>query len=319
MISTRTNSIFATIVFLCVPLLPLGAADCPPGSVKVAVERAGDKQRTYCECQSGYVARYSQCILSLRVDPASLVPPYHVAFIDHELDQLRARKERLSREMEKLNRLRQNQDEYMRGMEEMREQVVYDAVSDVLSIISSNEFLSLVPDLKPHDGERLAQGLKLLKVNVDSAATVFAGKDRERAREKVYDAAGGALSLAAELSLPESEREALANSIEIIAETVKAIDPATQKKGADQRDRVATTLDKVASIAGAAYKPLGVARSTVELGGSAIVAWHIRTDQEAIIEALVSSQRAKLAADQRLAATQTLIDFYETELKKVGR
>jgi hypothetical protein len=37
------------------------------------------------------------------------------------------------------------------------------------------------------------------------------------------------------------------------------------------------------------------------------------------VNALVSVQRARLAADQRVAATKEMIRFYEIELKKAGK
>jgi hypothetical protein len=66
--------------------------------------------------------------------------------------------------------------------------------------------------------------------------------------------------------------------------------------------RALTALDGMAEIT-AALPPVGVMRSGVNAAGNAIVYWHIQNDKESIVEALVSSQRAKLAYDDRLAAT----------------
>lgn len=299
---------------------PLYSDDCPPGSVAVRVERSGDEERTYCKCQPGYVARHGQCVLSMPVvDPAAFVSPEQVAFLELEMDRLTARKARLSREMDKLNLLRENEDGYLQELGEMREQLVYDSVSDMLSIVSAGEFLSRVPNLKPQEAARLGQALKLMKADVDAVAAALAGKNRDRARDKATTAVGGVLSLVAQLSLPESEKEAFSTAIKVSAETLKAVDPNRKPDTGPLRDRVAAAMDRFAGVLGVDYQPVGLARAAVHAGGSAIVIWHIQTDKEAIQDALVSSQRAKLAVDQRLAATEELMNFYQMELKKAGK
>jgi len=319
-VDTATEvAIAGAVLFLFLPAVPARADDCPPGSVRIHVERTEDEERIACKCQPGYVARQRQCVPLLPTLSGSFISPDQIALIQRELNAARSRQERLSREIAKLDRLRQDEDDYLQEIGEIREQLLYDSVSDILSVVSNDELLSHVRLRSVQDAERLAQAAKALKASVDAVAAAQSGEERARRREKAYAAAGGALSVVAALSVPESEREALATAIEVSAEVMKAVDPARHENAARLRDRVARALDDLAGIAGAAYKPLAVGRSAVNLAGSAVVGWQLRTDKDAIVEALVSGQRAKLAADQRLAATESLIAFYETELRRAGK
>jgi hypothetical protein len=123
----------------------------------------------------------------------------------------------------------------------------------------------------------------------------------------------------AKLAAPTKEKEALSKVIEASFEAIKASN-ANQSAGEKPLvERMATALDGIAAIAGAVYAPLGAARSSVHATGGAIVLWKIQQDKESLVNALVSVQRARLAADQRVAATKEMIRFYEIELKKAGK
>jgi hypothetical protein len=52
---------------------------------------------------------------------------------------LQSRKQKLEREIEKLNRLREGQQEYLKEMNEMREQLVYDSVRDLVAVAGGKE------------------------------------------------------------------------------------------------------------------------------------------------------------------------------------
>ena len=283
------------------------------------MERSSEEVRTYCKCLPEHVARNGQCVQKLpSVDPSFFTSPEHAAFIQGELARLRTRQERLEKQLEKLESLREKEDAYLQEMGEMREQVVFDGVGDVLSLAGSKEFLGAVPKLSAADAEGLSQATKLMNTAVDSLAAAQSGPDRERQREKSMDAAGGSLVLLARSAAPAAQKEAISKVMEVSVETLKFT--AAWKNGENHLsvEGVAKTLDQLAAIAGAVYEPLGAARASVQASGAGIVLWHIQTDKQAIVEALVSAQRAKLAADQRLAATQEMIRFYETELKKAG-
>jgi hypothetical protein len=283
------------------------------------VERSGDEERTYCKCLPGYFARGGQCVLKLpAVDPAFFSSPEQTAFLKAELVRLESRKEKLDEQIEKLNRLREGEGEYLRQMEEMREQLVFDSVGDVLSITASSEFLRSVPGISSNDANQISSTIKLMKAAIDALSYSQAGPDRERAREKALDVTGNCMSLLTKITVPAAKKQALSQMVEVSAEVIKG--------GANQmtdtlslRERVVKALDSVASIAGAVYEPLGVPKAVVNTAGAAVVAWKINSDKESIIEALVSSQRAKLAIDQRLAGTEELINFYRVELKKAGQ
>jgi hypothetical protein len=285
----------------------------------VRVERSSEEVRTYCKCQPGHIAYNGQCIQKLpTVEPSFFTSPEHATFIQSELTRLRSRRERLEKELEKLESLSEKEDAYLQEMGEMREQVVFDGVGDVLSLAGSKEFLAEVPKLSAADAEGLSQATKLMNTAVDSLAAAESGQDRERQREKSIDAAGGSLALLARSVAPAAQKEAISKLMEISAESLKFTAAWKNGEGRLSVEGVAKTMDQLAEIAGAIYEPLGVARASVQASGAGIVLWHIQTDKQAIVEALVSAQRAKLAADQRLAATQEMIHFYETELKKTG-
>jgi hypothetical protein len=161
--------------------------------------------------------------------------------------------------------------------------------------------------------------MKLFKGAVDAVALAQAGQDRQRAREKALDAHGALLGQLAKMIGPAKEKEALSKLIEASFEAVKAMDANQKADGAQLGERVAKALDSVAAIAGIAYAPLGAARSAVHATGAGIVLWRIEHDKQSLVDALVSSQRAKLAAQQRLVTTNELIKFYEIETKKAGK
>lgn len=284
------------------------------------VERTAEEVRTYCKCLPDHVGRNGQCVPKLpAVEPAFFTSPEHAVFIQEELTRLRSRQERLEKQLENLESLSEKEDAYLQEMGEMREQVLYDGVGDLLSVVSTKEFLGVVPKLSAGNAEDLGKAAKLMKSAVDSLAAAQSGKDRERQREKSVDAAGTSLALLARVAAPPARKEALSKLIEVSAETLKFSAAWKSGEGSLSIELVAKTLDNLAAIAGAVYEPLGAARASVQATGAGIVIWHIQTDKQAIVEALVSAQRAKLAADQRLAATREMIRFYETELKKTGR
>lgn len=307
-------------ILLAVSSLPARAEDCPPGTTLVRVERSADEEHTYCSCQAGYVARHNQCVLAFpAIAPGSFVSANHRSFVQRELDQARSRKERLSREKARLDAMREAEDGYLRELGEMREQLLYDSVADALSVISADEFLAGVPGLSPNDARKLARAARLIKANVDYMA-MAQSRERGRRRDKAYDAASAALSLLADISIPANERQILETAIEVFADAMKAADPSGSVNGKTLSQRVAATLDGLAALAGDVYAPVGIARSGVDLFGAGLVAWHIHTDSDAIVEALVSAQRARLAMDKRLAETEELIRFYEVEnLKSESR
>jgi hypothetical protein len=314
--------VVASLSFFALLSLPLRAEDCPPGAKFLRSERIGDEERTYCQCQDGHVARAGQCILKLPVvDPSFFATPSHTAFIESELARLRARKERLEKQIQQLNELREREDRYLQEMGEMREQLVYDAVGDLIAVVTTQEFLARVPGLSPQGAQEFSTSMRALRAAVDGVAYAQAGPDRERARQKALNVAATSLGLIANIlpAASQEDREALAAAIRISVESVRAVAPSEKKDSAPVQEQVRKGLDRLAGIAGAAYRPVGAARAAVNAVGAGIVIWNIQVDKESIVDALVSSQRAKLAADHRLATTQEMIGFYEIELKKTGK
>lgn len=309
---------FATVAFLLFLAAP-ALGGCPPGSTEVSVNRVGDQKLTKCKCLPGYVARQNQCVPQPpTVDPAFFVTPAHLAFIKGELQTLRSRQERLEKQLADLAKLRDQQDSYLQQMGEMREQLVYDCVGDILSVVSTTELLTKIPGISVHAAEEFAGATKVFKSAIDAVASAQAGQDRDRAREKALSAHGTLLGQLANMVVPEKEREALSKLIEASFEVVKAMDANQKADGQSVAVRVATALDGIVAVAGVAYAPLGAARSAVQATGAGIVLWKIQDDKQSLVDALVSSQRAKLAADQRLVATRESIKFYEIELRKAG-
>ncbi len=314
----KLSLVSSMILLACLSSTVLG--DCPPGSKPVRVERVGDEEHTYCKCAEGYVAREGQCVLKMpTVDPAFFVSSDHAAFISDELQRLRERKGRLEKQLNNLNQLREEQDGYLQQMGEMRQQLIYDCVGDVLAVISTGELLARIPGLSLKSAEALSRTLKAFKVAVDSMAAAESGPDKQRAFEKTMDTRATTLSVIASMAAPAKEKEALSKFVESSYEVIKATQPDQYKEDKPLVERVAKALDGVAAITGALYWPLGVARSSVHATGAGIVLWRIQHDKESLVETLVSSQRAKLAADQRLAATNERIKFYEIEMKKSGK
>ena len=307
------------LAFLAVLVLPAQSQECPPGSTLDHVERSATEESTYCKCQAGYVAQGSQCVLKLpSVDPAFFTTTEHPALIKAQLAQLASRKRRLEKELQKLTQLRDGEDGYLQEMGEMREQLMYDSIDDLLSLVGSNEFLGRVPGLSSHDADQVDLSTKLMKGALDTLSYTRAGPDRERERETALGATKECLAVIAKISAPSPQKEALSKMVEISFEVIKG--------GANQwnnnlslRDRATKALDAIAAIAGAYNEPLGIARSAVNLTGSGIVLWSIETDKDSIVESLISTQRARLALDQRLASTEELINFYEVELRKSGK
>jgi len=307
---------FVVVLLLC------GSAfgDCPPGSAQVGLERNGDEEITLCKCLPGFVARGNQCVPKLPVaDPAFFVSREHSEFIAKELKTLRSRQERLEKQLKGLDKLREEQNEYLQQMGELREQVVYDAVGDLLGVVSTTELLTKIPRVSLQTADDVADVAKAFKASVEALASMQAGPDRERARDKAIEAHQTSLSQLAKLAAPIKEKEALSKVIDASFEAIKASN--ANQKAADKPlvERVATALDGLAAIAGTVYAPLGAARSSVHATGGAIVLWKIQQDKESLVNALVSVQRARLAADQRLAATREMIKFYEIELQKAGK
>lgn len=306
----------ALMLFVSSPVF----AQCPPGAQQLRVERVGDEERTLCKCLPGYVQRQGQCILKLpTIDPAFFVSTEHAALVKDELNRLRARKDRLERQLSDLDQLREEQDGYLQHMGEMREQLVYDCVADVLAVVSTTELLTQIPGISTQDAQVIAGAAKLFKAAVDGVASAQAGQDRKRAREKALDAHASLLSQIAKTVAPQKEKEALSKFIEASFEVVKAMDANQKVDGAQLTERVAKALDGIAAVAGAIYGPLGAARSAVHAAGAGIVLWRIEHDKQSLVDALVSSQRARLAAQQRLVTTNELIKFYEVENKKAGK
>jgi hypothetical protein len=313
------SSLFASVA-LVVLLSSPALGQCPPGAQQLRVERTGDEERTLCKCLPGYVQRQGQCILKLpTVDPAFFVSAEHTALVNGELERLRARKQRLEKQLSDLDQLREEQDGYLQQMGEMREQVVYDCVADVLAVVSTTELLTKIPGISVQAAEEIAGATKLFKSAVDAVASAQAGQDRQRAREKALDAHASLLGQIAKMAGPEKEKEALSKLIEASFEVVKAMDANQKADGAHLGVRVAKALDGIAAVAGIAYAPLGAARSAVHATGAGIVLWRIEHDKQSLVDALVSSQRAKLAAHQRLVSTDELMKFYEIENKKAGK
>ena len=127
-------------VVLSPSCLPASGLVCPPGSTRDHVAHSGNEEQTYCKCLPGYVARGTQCVSKLpSVDPAFFTSPDQAAFLRDELERLQSRKQKLEREIEELDRLREGQQEYLKEMNEMREQLVYDSVGDLFSVAGGKE------------------------------------------------------------------------------------------------------------------------------------------------------------------------------------
>ncbi|KJC49397.1 hypothetical protein UP09_06675 [Bradyrhizobium sp. LTSP885] len=307
-------------LLLIVPAVFAGsvrAAECPPGRVIDKVEETEDAVRTFCKCDVDRVPHGRACIYRTpTVDPAFFVSPEHAAFVRAELERLRVKRAKIAAQFAKLEQLRADQDRYLQEMGEMREQVMYDGLSDLLSVVSSKVVADGIPGLSPTDARELTTGLRLMKTAVDVESTELAGDNRDRARRKAIDACKTALGTLATLTMPDSYRDPIKRTIDATAESIKAADVNWKAADAPMRQRVVTALDGIAAITGAIVPLVGTARSGVNAAGNAIVLWHIQNDKESIVEALVSSQRARLAYDNRLAATDEMIRFYEVEAKK---
>jgi uncharacterized protein YigA (DUF484 family) len=298
---------------------PAGAAECPPGRVVQKVVESEDSTQTFCKCDVGHIPRGRACIRKMpEVDPAFFVSAEHASFVRAELERLRAKRAKIAAQLAKLEQLRSEQDRYLQEMGLMREQVMYDGLSDMLSVVSSKVVLDRIPGLSPADARELTAGLRLMKTVIDAVAMEQAGPDRDRARRKALDASKTALGTIATLTIPDSYKDAFKKTIDATLESIKASDANWKAVDAPMRARVVKALDGMAAITGALVPPVGVARSGINAAGNAIVYWHIQNDKESIVEALVSSQRAKLAYDNRLSATDEMIRFYEVEVRKAG-
>jgi hypothetical protein len=312
-------ALFGSVALLLILTSPV-FGDCPPGSTQSRVERVGDEERTYCKCLPGYVNRQGQCVLKPpTVDPEFFVSPEHLQFVEGELQTLRARQARLENQLGKLDQLRAEQDGYLQEMGEMREQLVYDAIGDTLGVISTTQLLTKVPGLALQQADEIAKAAKVFKAAVEALAHAQSGPDRDRARKKALDAHSTSISLLAKIALPENQKEAISTLVKVSFEVVKAVDANNQTDSKPLGERVRTTMDGIMGVAGAVYAPLGATRSLINATGAGIVLWKIKQDKESLVDALVSIQRARLAADQRLATTRESIKFYELELQKAGK
>ena len=279
--------------------------------------------RTACGCAPNHVPRGRVCIHRMpEVDPAFFVSAEHASFVRSELERLREKRAKITAQLAKLEQLREQQDRYLQEMGRMREQVMYDGLSNLLSLGSSKVLLDRIPGLSPRAASELATGLRALKITVDAAAMAQAGPDRERARKKALDVSKTALGALAGVAVPESHKEAFRKLIELTFETIKVAD--TDWKGADasMRERAVKAADSIAAITGVFMPQVGAARSVINAtgnaAGNAYVYWHIQNDKESIVEALVSAQRAKLAYDNRLVATDEMLKFFEVEARRAG-
>lgn len=311
------------LVFSTFVIAPVQAAECPPGrvvkDVKTSESATHITTETACGCAPNHVPRNRVCIPRMPVvDPAFFVSAEHESFVRSELERLRGKRARITLQLTKLEQLRERQDRYLQEMGRMREQVMYDGLSDLLSVASSKIFLDRIPGLSAADARELAAGLRLMKTAIDAVAMEQAGADRDRARKKALDVSKTALGTLASLTMPESYRDALKKTIDATFEAVKASDANFKAVDAPMRERVVKALDGMAAITGALVPPVGAARSGINAAGNAYVYWHIQNDKESIVEALVSAQRAKLAYDNRLVATDEMIKFYEVEARRTG-
>jgi len=299
---------------------PARAADCPPGATWAGERRSGDQIITTCKCSPNHKASNRQCVLKMPViSPDLFVEPTHVWFIERELAELRQRQTRLQAQMDKLNALKSKQNEYLQQMGEMRQQVIFDGVSSALKVVGSQEFVRQLKGISPGDAEMLVRSTTALKAAIDAVAQTQAGPDRERARAKAVEAASSALTAVGRLALPAAQREAISQLIDVSGETVKAVSSSQLAANEALGKRVAKAFEGAAGILGAVVPAIGVPVAAFETAAAGFVVYRIESDKEAIVNALVSAQRAKLACDQRLAATQDQIAFYEIELKKAGR
>lgn len=311
------------LVFSTLVIAPVQAAECPPGRIVKGVETTESAThittQTACGCAPNHVPRNRVCIPRMpEIDPAFFVSAEHASFVRSELERLRGKRARITLQLTKLEQLREQQDRYLQEMGRMREQVLYDGLSDLLSVASSKVFLDLIPRLSAADARELAAGLRLMKTSIDAVAMEQAGPDRDRARKKALDVSKTALGTLASLTMPESYRDALKKTIDATFETIKASDANFKAVDAPMRERVVKALDGMAAITGALVPLVGAIRSGVNAAGNGYVYWHIQNDKESIVEALVSAQRAKLAYDNRLVATDEMIKFYEVEARRAG-
>jgi len=315
------------LVFSTFVIAPVQAAECPPGRIVKGVETTESAThittQTACGCAPNHVPRNRVCIPRMpEIDPAFFVSAEHASFVRSELERLRGKRARITLQLTKLEQLREQQDRYLQEMGRMREQVLYDGLSDVLTLASSKVLLDRIPGLSSRDASELAAGLRTMKAAVDAVAMGQAGPDRDRALKKALDASKTALGTLATLTIPESQKDAFKKTIEVTFETIKAADTNWKAADAPMRERVVKALDSMAAITGAVVPPIGAARSAINATGNAegnaYVYWHIQNDKESIVEALVSAQRAKLAYDNRLVATDEMIKFYEVEARRAG-
>jgi len=315
--------LFGCVVLVAAQSQPARSADCPPGRIVDHIEKTETetetKTQTFCKCAPGHIPRGQVCVDKLpEIDPAFFFSSDHAAFVRSELERLKAKRARLVLQLTRLERLRSDQNRYLQEMGEMRERVLYDGLSDLFSIMASDAVLRQIPGLSPTDESEIAGVARLLKTSIDAAAVEEAGPDRDRARRKALDASKTALGAIAKLTIPDNYKDVLKKVVDASFETVKAADQNWRAVNQPLGDRVAKALDGFAAITGAVVPPIGAARSAINVAGGAIVYWHIQNDKESIVETLVSSQRAKLAYDNRLVATEEMIKFYEVELGKAG-
>src|SRR5215467_12873787 len=159
---------------------PAGAAECPPGRVVDKVVETQDERQTFCKCDFDRVPQGRACIHKMpEIAPGFFVSPEHAAFVRAELARLRAKKAKIAAQLAKLNQLRADQSRYLQELGEMREQVMYDGLSDLLSLASSKVVLDRIPGLSAADARELTAGLRLMKTAIDAVAMEQAGPDRE--------------------------------------------------------------------------------------------------------------------------------------------
>lgn len=290
---------------------------CPPGTTEVGIETVGEVKHRLCRCADGHFARDNQCVPRMPgLDPAVLVSDQHVAFVLRELDRLKSRRTRLEGQLDKIYQLRGSQDRYLQEMGMMREQLAYDCLGDVLSIVGATDVLQRI-GLSAADVETASTAIAMVRTALEGVAASRSGPDRDRATDKVVDATSRSISMIARISRPPEASEAISKMIEATAEAAKAKWANDREFNAPSKARILTALDGIARVIGTASPMVGTLRTGISIMGNSYVLLHIQNDKQSIQEALVSSQRAKLAADQRLATTKEMIRFYETEMNRV--
>ena len=144
------------LVFSTFVIAPVQAAECPPGRIVKGVETTDSAThtttRTACGCAPDHVPRGRVCIPGMpAIDPAFFVSAEHASFVRSELERLREKRTKIAAQLAKLEQLREQQDRYLQEMGRMREPVMYDGLSNLLSIGSSKVFLDRIPGLSPRD------------------------------------------------------------------------------------------------------------------------------------------------------------------------